>query len=38
MYKVRFYSELLKREVIKNFDSLKEAFDFAHKVGGILVG
>jgi hypothetical protein len=38
IYKVRFYSLLLLKEIIKEFASLREAADFAHEVNGTLIG
>ena len=38
VYEVRFFSELLNKEVIKEFDNLKAAVDFAQVVKGILIG
>lgn len=36
--KVRFISELLDREVVKEFDDSQEAIAFAIRVNGIIVG
>ena len=36
--KVRYFCELLQMEVVKEFDSLKKACDFAYKVRGVLIG
>lgn len=38
MIKVRFISELLNKEVIKEFDDSQEAIAFAIHVNGIIVG
>ena len=35
--KVKFYSELLKREIEKEFDNHADAAEFAKTVGGIVV-
>jgi hypothetical protein len=35
---VRFYSELLRNEVTREFDNYAEAFAFAKTVNGIVVG
>ena len=36
MYKVRFWSELLDKEVIQTFSNYEEAWLFANKYNGIL--
>lgn len=37
MYKVSFYSKLLCKEVVKSFETAKDASEFAKKVNGIVV-
>lgn len=38
MFKVKFWSELLDKVVVKTFDSYIEAAEFARKTRGIIVG
>ena len=37
MFKVSFYSKLLCKEVVKSFESAKDASEFEKKVNGIVV-